>query len=349
MYIPQLNTLVFEITNRCNERCVHCYIPVSQRKHGTDFSYQDICRLIDEFKEIGGKNVVFTGGEAFLHKNLINSIRYSKSKELWTTLYSNFTILTDAQIDILKDCGIDDIQVSIYSITPDVHDRITGVRGSCLRTMDSIERAVNAGLPVRLTCSLLKENYKEACEILGYAKQLGVMIAFEMNIITCPDTTTNNLQHRLDMHELEILLDSLMKYDPEFTRRMLKRLHIEFNSKEEYDSFMNSPICEAARDMLYISSSGQFYICPEWPIQKEHYTSGMSLKKFWENDEQLNRIRSITESSFQQCAKCEAIEYCVRCFARNLSETGDIMMPPKYACEFAFMAKKVIDKNTNIC
>lgn len=345
MDTPQLNTLVFEVTNRCNERCVHCYIPATYRKQGTDFSYQNICRLIDEFKGIGGKNVIFTGGEALLHKDLINSICYAKSKGLWTALFSNFTKLTDSQIATLKNCGIDDIQVSIYGVKPEVHDSITGVKGSCIRTKDAIERALKAGLPVRLTCSLLKENYSTVCEILGYAKHLGIMISFEMNIIACSDATSNNLRHRLDMNELEEALESLMKYDPEYTRKMLRRRSIEYTN-QEYDSFMNSPICEAARDMLYITSTGQYCVCPEWPIGKEHNSPGISLKEFWETNGQLKHIRSITESSFLQCSKCEALEYCVRCFARNLSETGDIMTPPQYACEFAFMAKKIIENNS---
>lgn len=343
MNIPPLNTIVFEITNKCNERCVHCYLPTFSHKKGNDFSYNDVCKIIDEFKELGGENVVFTGGEAILHEDLNNAIQYAKSKELWVALYSNFTLISDYQLEFLKSIGIDDVQVSIYGVTPEIHDAITGVIGSCVKTKRNIEKAIEIGLPLRLTCSLLKENCTDACNLLAYANMLKVQLSFELNIIANIEKHGANLDHRLNIIELERVLCELKAFDREFVRNMLRKRNIKFENNQEYEDFLNSNICGASRDMLYISSSGLLNICPGWIVDGTKYENGMSIKDFWENNKTLNNIREIKESDFPQCLQCEAIEYCVRCFARNLSETGNYMKPPKYACNYAFMAKKIAE------
>ena len=67
---PRLNAIQFELTSRCNERCIHCYIPNGKKNHGFDMPTEKVKSIIDEFAEMGGMNVTLSGGEVFLQKDI---------------------------------------------------------------------------------------------------------------------------------------------------------------------------------------------------------------------------------------------------------------------------------------
>lgn len=69
-----------------------------------------------------------------------------------------------------------------------------------------------------------------------------------------------------------------------------------------------------------------------------------SLKEIWNSSNIINALRKTTECSFRKCVSCEASDFCFRCFARNYTECGDHMQIPPYACEMAFLAKRIIDE-----
>ncbi len=67
---PKISALQFELSSRCNERCIHCYIPNNKKDHGFDMPTAKIKSILDEFSALGGIHVTLSGGEAFLHKDV---------------------------------------------------------------------------------------------------------------------------------------------------------------------------------------------------------------------------------------------------------------------------------------
>ena len=68
---PIISSLQFELSSRCNERCIHCYIPNDKKNHGFDMPIAKVKSILDEYADMGGIHVTLSGGEAFLHKDLI--------------------------------------------------------------------------------------------------------------------------------------------------------------------------------------------------------------------------------------------------------------------------------------
>ena len=68
---PLISCLQFELSSRCNERCIHCYIPNEKKSTGFDMPLSKVKNILDEFADMGGIHVTLSGGEAFLHKDLI--------------------------------------------------------------------------------------------------------------------------------------------------------------------------------------------------------------------------------------------------------------------------------------
>ena len=97
---------------------------------------------------MGGIHVTLSGGEAFMHKDLIEIARYCREKDLKISILSNLIALKDEQVATLKELNISLIQVSLYSMNPEIHDFITTVKGSFEKTKASVEKLVAADIPV---------------------------------------------------------------------------------------------------------------------------------------------------------------------------------------------------------
>ena len=111
---PLISSLQFELSSRCNERCIHCYIPNEKKNKGFDMPTAKVKSILDEFADMGGIHVTLSGGEAFLHKDLIEIARYCRKKDLKISILSNLISLKDEQIPALKEVNLSLIQVCRY-------------------------------------------------------------------------------------------------------------------------------------------------------------------------------------------------------------------------------------------
>ena len=71
---PLISNIQFELSSRCNERCIHCYIPNDKKNKGFDMPIQKVMSILDEFSAMGGIHVTLSGGEVLLHKRLMDII-----------------------------------------------------------------------------------------------------------------------------------------------------------------------------------------------------------------------------------------------------------------------------------
>lgn len=344
---PSIKSLTIELTNRCNERCVHCYLPNQLKSKGDELKIEQIKYLIDQFSGMGGKSVLFTGGEIFLHNALVETICYAHEKRLNISIFSNLIAVRNEHIKMLKTVGVQDIQVSLYGINPEIHDAVTKLSGSCVRTKKSIEKMVDTGLPVRIVCPVLKENWREARHVIQYGRSLGITADIEFNITACEDGSDENLKHRLNIKEMELLLVDLMEYDADFFSSSLLRNRINYDENFNLAQYLNRNYCSAGFEGLYITSNGTITICPNWQSLSLANISEKKLQDIWKKSDILDNIRSIKLKDFPQCVNCEAHDYCVKCFARNYTETNNCMSPPKYTCDLAFLTKRIVEKYSN--
>lgn len=344
---PPITDLTIEVTNRCNERCIHCYLPDELKDKGSTMSLVELQTLVDSFADMGGQTVTLTGGEVFLHRDLSDLLQYIHQRQLRIIIYSNLIALSDEKLKELECVNVDHIQVSLYGVHTEVHDRITGVKGSCQRTLHSIERIALTRIPLKIACPVMRENRSDVIPLLDYAKKLMIPVELELNIMARENQTTDNLKHRLSMGEMENLLRNLMAYDKEYTTRLLHRHKYTYDENFSLAEYLNYPVCTAGHYGLYVTSDGRVTTCPNLQDIEMGHIRRSSLKEIWTNCPEITTLRLVTECSFLQCLNCEASDYCFRCFARNYTETGDCMQIPKYACDMAFLAKRIVEEQDN--
>ena len=342
---PLISALQFELSSRCNERCIHCYIPNGKKNKGFDMPLAKVKSILDEFAELGGINVTLSGGEAFLHKDLIEICRYCREKDLKISILSNLIALKDEDIKALKEVNLSLIQTSLYSMTPEIHDFITKVKGSFEKTINAIEKLVAADIPVQISCPLMKANKEGYDKVLKYAQSLKVKAQTDYIMMAQSDLNTENLANRLSLEETEKVIRTIIETDIDYNEKTLKQTSISEEMEFDLERFMKQPVCGVGYDNCCITANGDVYPCAGWQDYVLGNVYKQSLQEIWENSERIKELRKVTQASFPQCLKCEARDYCARCLVRNYNESGgDMFVINEHFCQVAHLNKRLVEE-----
>ena len=332
---PHIFSCQFELTSRCNERCRHCYLPGTRTFH--DLETPLIFSLLDQLAEMGTLSVTFSGGECLLHPDFISILKHARDNDFIISVLSNLTLLNDEIIQALREANINLLQASVYSMSPEEHDYITQVEGSHAKTIRSLERLIEADVPVQISCPTMRKTYKSYRQVLEWAYSHGIKGYTDYIMMARIDNSTDNLANRLTIEETGELLRDIVNYDIEY------RTLLDINpTPEPLDP--SEPICGAGVDSICIAANGEFYPCSGfqgYPLGNAHEKT---VADVWQNSEALKKLRAICWKDFPKCLTCKAKPYCAMCMVRNLNETGSIFETNQHFCEAAFLNKKIAEE-----
>jgi len=162
-----LGMLFIELTDRCNERCIHCYAE-STPECSNRLALDEIKAVLKESHTLGNPTVQFTGGDPLIHPDIIEAVAAARDFDYKTLeIYTNGLALSDTMLKHLLPHR-PNFAFSIYSHNADVHDHITQVPGSHARTLAAILRTRNAGLAVRVGIVLMPENKGQEADTIRF-------------------------------------------------------------------------------------------------------------------------------------------------------------------------------------
>lgn len=333
-----LMSLQFELTSRCNERCIHCYIPNKKKDNGIDLPFRLFKKAIDQFSEMGGLQVSLSGGEIFLHRDILDMIKYCREKDMQISLLSNLISLNKEQVKIIKEANVSIVQASLYSMDEKIHDSITQVKGSYTKTRNAIELLVKERIPVMISCPLMKANANSYHNILQYAHSLGIKAQTDFILMAKEDLDTTNLNNRISLSETENVIKEIL-----LNAGVDSVDSISDNTQPSKVLLkLSQPVCAAGITNLCINANGNIFPCNGWQGFKAGNLYKESLNKIWETSDSLKELRSITRASFVECVDCEAKDYCSICMARNYNESnGNHLKINTELCKIAHLNKKV--------
>lgn len=334
---PFLWSIQVEITGKCNERCVHCYIPRYCKDAGKDMPISLFKKLIDDFVDMGGLHITITGGEALMHKEFCEILKYCREKDLEISLLTNLTKLSNKILYALKRYNVSMVNVSLYSIDDTIHDSITKIKGSCQKTKRAIKELIKNDIPLQISCPVLLLNKDGIDDVINYAKSLKTKANVDYNIVAQKDLCTQNLLYRLPLSEIDSVIEQIILNREDYVR-FLEETPLD-SSKEDNEA---RP-CGAAFSILSITSNGEVNPCSTWGENLGNVFE-TSLKDIWENSERIKEIRKIRFADFPKCQKCEDRDYCTTCMAKNYTETGNPLSVSSYFCKVAHVNKCVVDK-----
>src|SRR5271168_2458504 len=144
-----------DLTYRCNERCVHCYL--DHDDHG-EMTTLEIKNLLYELASAGVFILTFSGGEIMLRKDFFEILEHARALTFCVKLKTNAILIREREAQRIRALGVDSIQVSIYSHRAEVHDAITKVPGSLKRSLDAIRFLKAQGLKGMIANVLMLQN-----------------------------------------------------------------------------------------------------------------------------------------------------------------------------------------------
>lgn len=340
---PYLMSLQFEVTSRCNERCIHCYIPNKKKDDGIEMPLSLFEDIIRQFSEMGGLQVSLSGGEILLHKDIWKMVDICRQYDMQIALLTNLYFLKDDDMQKMANANISVVQTSLYSMDPEIHDQITKIRGSHEKTKNAIEKLVKSGISTSISCPILKANKDSYERILHYAHSLGIKAQTDFILMAKENLETDNLENRISIEDCEKIIRLILENNLRDTDDYVKKGDTK-NLKDLLSGDM--PICAAGINNLCISANGDAYPCNGWQSYKAGNVRTEKLKEIWNNSIVLNKLRSIKRSDFPECEDCDAAEYCNICLARNCNESGgDPLKVNPHFCEIAHLNKKIYEES----
>lgn len=167
----KLSTVWFELRKACNLKCCHCYMDSGSNSDSTlnVLGIDEWKAVINQLKEFKPKNIILIGGEPLLFKDIIKLIEYIRSEctDSRIILYSNLTLLTEK----LEECILNNevkVSTSIYSHDAEIHDKITGKKGSFDKTTSNLIRLRNLNVDVKANSVIMKYNHQQMSDIKDY-------------------------------------------------------------------------------------------------------------------------------------------------------------------------------------
>ena len=116
-------------------------------------------------------NVTLSGGEPLLHKDFVRFLSRCRELDLSVNVLTNLTLLTDEILEEMKKNPLLSVQTSIYSMNSEVHDTITKVKGSFEKTKNNLLRLKECGIPLQISCPIMKENQDSFINVVEWAKE----------------------------------------------------------------------------------------------------------------------------------------------------------------------------------
>lgn len=141
------NQMMIYLTNACNMRCPHCFMYADYTKEN-EITADEIIGFLKAFKENGGEQVTFSGGEVTTRTDFSQIIKRTYQLGLKINVYTNGTLWTDEMIDDLSPC-ISEVQISIDGYNEEENARVRG-KGNFEKALVTVEKFVNLGIKTRV-------------------------------------------------------------------------------------------------------------------------------------------------------------------------------------------------------
>jgi len=165
----------FEVTPRCNLRCIHCYNESGPELPHIIYDKEKMIKIMQRMYDYGCKNIHFIGGEPLILGELLGELIICARKIGFNFIevFSNLTLLNRRMLDIFVDNNIS-IATSIYGPNGAIHDMITKQPGSFDKTIKAVKQILNAGMNIRTSTIKMKQNAEYIEDTNTFLKKLGI-------------------------------------------------------------------------------------------------------------------------------------------------------------------------------
>lgn len=339
--------VVWNVTQRCNLKCVHCYANAKNIAFNNELSLSEGKILIDDLAEFGVPVMLFSGGEPLIREDLPEIAAYAVKKGMRAVISTNGTLITPQNAQTLKDIGLSYVGISLDGME-ETNDRFRGVKGAFKLALKGIENCKKAGIKVGLRFTINKSNAGQIPEIFKLLEEMDIPRVCFYHLVYSgrgSELVKEDLSHEESRKAVDLIMD------------LTKKLHDKNNSKEvlTVDNHADGPYLylrllkenpERARKVLELlemnqgNSSGIGIGCISWDGEVyadqfwRHYSFGnvrnRPFSKIWADtsDPLMKKLKEKKRHAKGRCATCRWLDICAGNFrVRSEAVTGDVWAP----------------------
>lgn len=340
--------VVWNVTRRCNLKCVHCYAHARDEAFSGELSTDEGKKVLDDLAAFGAPVVLFSGGEPLARPDLTELAAYAVSKGMRAVISTNGTLITPAVAGELKKIGLSYVGISLDGLE-EVNDSFRGVKGSFRRAMDGITACRKAGIKVGLRFTMNRRNASEIPGIFDLLEEHKIPRVCFYHLVYAgrgSDLMKEDLSHEETRRAVDLIIDRTA----DLHRRGLEKevLTVDNHADGPYIYIRllreNSPRAPEVLELLEMNegnSSGRGIGCISWngSVHADqfwrHYSFGnVRERKFSEiwtdlSNPLMMRLKDKKKYVQGRCASCRWLSVCGGNFrVRAEAATGDL-----WACD----------------
>lgn len=235
------------VTYECQCSCDHCSAEQLKTQSDTRLTPDEMIASVNEYINAGAVHLHLTGGDPLLWKPLFSFLKAVKTHRVYVSLVTNGLLLNSSMVTKLRKSGVDMVQVSLDSVSPEQHDSFRGVKGCYDRAVKGIKLAKKMGQDVGVNLVLTREKVATG-EIWEQVKQVEELGAQVFLIIPAPcGMWKDNFDVMLQTQEELKTLKKLEKHPGVY-----RDLHFAYRKYR----------CPAGTERVHVTVDGEVYACP---------------------------------------------------------------------------------------
>ena len=336
--------VVWNMTRRCNLKCVHCYAQAIDPEGKDEISTDQAKEIIDDLASFGSPVMLFSGGEPLVRSDLCELANYAVQKGMRAVISTNGTLITKEKARELREIGLSYVGISLDG-GQEIHDQFRGVPGAFQKAMQGLTNCQEQGLKVGLRFTINKRNASEVPTIFKILREREVPRVCFYHLVYSgrgSELVKEDLTHA----ETRKLVDLIMDETKELFRAgqekevltvdnhadgpyVYKRLQKEdpTRAEEVFKLLQYNEGNSSGRGIGCISWNGQVHADQFW---RQHVFGNVLERPFsqiWTdpNIELLQKLKSKKDYVKGRCARCQYLDICAGNFrARAEAVYGDI-------------------------
>ena len=321
--------VVWNMTRRCNLKCVHCYAQAVDPDGEDEISTYQAKTIIDDLAKYGAPVMLFSGGEPLVRKDLVELASYATECGMRAVISTNGTLITREKAKELKSVGLSYVGISLDGAEK-VHDMFRGVKNSYKKALEGVKNCQEEGLKVGLRFTINKRNASEVGHIFDLMIEREIpRVCFYHLVYSGRGTTLINedLNHKETRDIVDYIMDrtrmmneSGRRYEvltvdnhadgPYVWLRLLKE-----NPKRAEDVYRLLQFNEgnsSGRGIACISWDGKVHADQFW---RQHVFGNVLERPFsqiWDDPsiELLHKLKDKKPYVKGRCAKCRFLNIC---------------------------------------
>lgn len=339
----------FELTPRCNFDCKMCYIHSSDCNSFADreISAEKWIELGRRVKDNGVLFLLLTGGEPLLRNDFPYIYKSLNEMGFILSVNTNGSLITDEIFELFKAYPPHRISISLYGASNETYLSLCG-NEKFDTVLSNIKRLKEAGIQVKVNCSLTPYNCNDADKIYSITNELGANIKFATYMYPPLRNSAENTGKntgRFTPYEgayHKVKCDLMKNGKDKFIERadlLKKGILLSENECIEPSEEGEALRCRAGVTTFWVDWRGYMSPCGMIP-DEEFNVFEKDFSECWKaTREKAGKIRMPAE-----CTGCKYKSICGVCAAACLCETGEYGKKPEYICQFSKNVAEIMEK-----